>query len=62
MLQYETACDRHNVWQALMLFFCDLVVPLWMTLCPCVMLYASMKLGVMVWDMCEMCFMGVCDC
>lgn len=52
----------HHVWQAPMLFFCDFVVPLWMTLCPPVMLNASMKLGDMLWDMCEMCFMGVCDC
>ena len=45
-----------------MLFLCDLGVPLWVTLCQSVMLYAFMMLGDMVWDMCEMCFMGVCDC
>lgn len=50
-----------DVWQTLMLFFCDLVVPLWVTLCQSVMLYASMKLRDVVWDTCEMCFMGVCD-
>lgn len=49
------------MWQTLMLFFWDLVVPLWMTLCRSVMLYASMKLGDVVWDTCEMCFMGVYD-